>query len=133
MRDFVEGVLRTFEWNGFRFGVLICNDLWATPGWTTIPNPYLPWRLKQLRAQFLLHAINSGRDQSLRPFHESSTELWARVLALPIVQVNAAPADGGPVNAPSGAVSAEGVREVRVPDCGEQYFVCEVEVPAREA
>ena len=63
MRDYVEGALRTFEWHGVRFGALICNDLWATPRWTTIPNPYLPWKLKQMGAQFMLHAINSGRDR----------------------------------------------------------------------
>ena len=27
MHDYVKGVLRTYAWNGFRFGVLICNDL----------------------------------------------------------------------------------------------------------
>jgi predicted amidohydrolase len=129
MQDYVEGALRTFMWNGIRFGVLICNDLWATPRWTTMPNPYLPWKLRQLGARFMLHAIHSGRDQRHRPFHETSTELWARALRVPIVQVNAAPADGGPVNAPSGVVDAEGARYCRVADCGEQYFLCEL-VPA---
>jgi len=133
MLDYVEGVLRVYEWNGFRFGALICNDLWATPGYTTMPNPYLPWRLKQMGAEFLLHAVNSGGDERLRPFHESSTELWARTLRLPIVQVNAARPDGAPVNAASGAVDADGVRYVRPADCGEQYFVCEVAVPATTA
>jgi predicted amidohydrolase len=129
MLDYVEGALRTFEWNGIRFGVLICNDLWATPRYTTIPNPYLPWKLWQMGAQFMLHAINSGRDQRHRRFHESSTELWARALQLPIVQVNATPADGGPVNAPSGALDADGVRSVDVADCGEQYFLCDLAIP----
>jgi predicted amidohydrolase len=131
MRDYVEGALRTFEWHGVRFGALICNDLWATPRWTTIPNPYLPWKLKQMGAQFMLHAITSGRDQRHRAFHESSTELWARALQLPIVQVNAAPADGGPVNAPSGALDADGVRSVEVADCGEQYFLCDLPIAER--
>src|SRR5574340_603442 len=53
MAAYVEGVLRTFDWNGVRFGALICNDLWATPRWTTMPNPYLPWKLKQMGAQFI--------------------------------------------------------------------------------
>lgn len=132
MQDYVEGVLRTYEWSGFRFGVLICNDLWAAPGYTTVPNSYLPWKLKQMGAEFVLHAIHSGGGQRLRPFHESSTELWARALGLPIVQVNAAPTDGEPVNAPSGAVDADGVRYVRAGDCGEQYFICDVAIPARE-
>lgn len=131
MRDYVEGRLRTFAWRGVKFGALICNDLWATPGYTTMPNPYLPWRLRQMGAQFLLHAINSGQDLRARAFHESSTELWARALGMPIVQVNAAQAEGQRVNAPSGLVDAAGNRPVLAPDMGEQYFVCEVE-PAAE-
>ena len=75
MVDYVEGVLKTFEWNGIRFGVLICNDLWATPGYTTTQNPYLAWKLKQMGAQFIVHCINSGTSQKYRPFHESSAEL----------------------------------------------------------
>jgi hypothetical protein len=82
-------------------------------------------------AQMILHAIHSGRDQRHRAFHESSSELWARALSLPIVQVNAAPADGGPVNASSGAIGPDGTRYVCVPDVGEQYFTCEVPIPRR--
>jgi predicted amidohydrolase len=48
MVDYVEGELKTFDWKGYKFGILICNDLWATPGYTTMPNPYLAWKLKQL-------------------------------------------------------------------------------------
>ncbi len=57
MTDYVEGNLKAFDWNGFRFGILICNDLWATPGYTTMPNPYLAWKLKQMGAQFIVHCI----------------------------------------------------------------------------
>lgn len=82
-------------------------------------------------AQMILHAIHSGRDQRHRAFHESSSELWARALSMPIVQVNAAPADGGPVNAPSGAIGPDGHRYLSVPDVGEQYFTCEVPIGHR--
>lgn len=135
MSDYVEGALQTYGWNGFRFGALICNDLWATPNYTTIPNPYLPWKLKQMGAQFILHAVHSGEDLRHQPFHESSTELWARALGLPIVQVNAARPDERPVNAPSGAVNAEGVRFLRADQSGEQYFACDLDVnaPTKEA
>jgi predicted amidohydrolase len=126
MRDYVEGTLRTFDWRGVCFGALICNDLWATPGWTTMPNSYLPWRLHQMGARFLLHAVCSGQDLRHRPFHESSTELWARQLRLPIVQVNAAAPEGGRVNAPSGLVGPDGTRLVVVPDEGQRFFVADV-------
>ena len=77
MIDYVEGELKTFEWNGKTFGILICNDLWATPGYTTMPNPYLPWKLKQMGAKFIVHCINSVSSQKYKSFHESSAELWA--------------------------------------------------------
>ncbi len=128
MQQFAEGTLRTFDWRGLRFGALICNDLWATPGFTTMPNPYLAWRLKQMGAQFILHAINSGRDIRNRPFLESCASMWARAVQLPLVQVNAAPADGEPLNAPSGVIAPDGTRYLSVPDRGEEYFVCQLPV-----
>jgi predicted amidohydrolase len=125
MVDYVEGELRTFEWNGSKFGILICNDLWATPGYTTMPNPYLPWKLKQLGAQFIIHCINSGSDQKYRPFHESSAELWALSLKLPILEVNAVEPDAR-VNAESGLIDATGERSLIVPDSGVQFFTIRI-------
>ncbi len=121
MVDYVEGDLRTFEWKGSRFGILICNDLWATPGYTTMPNPYLAWKLKQMGAQFIIHCINSGSAQKYRPFHESSAELWALSVKLPILEVNAVGPDAK-VNAQSGLIDATGERSRRVPDSGVQFF-----------
>jgi len=125
MVDYMEGELRTFDWNGSRFGILICNDLWATPGYTTIPNPYLAWKLKQMGAQFLVHCINSGSTQRYRPFHESSAELWALSLKLPILEVNAVAPDAR-VNAQSGLIDATGERSNRVPDSGVQFFTVKI-------
>ena len=120
MAEYAEGTLRTFEWEGCRFGILICNDLWATPGYTTMPNPYLPWKLQQMGAQFIVHCINSGTAQQYRPFHESSAELWALSLHIPIMEVNAAQAER--INAQSGLIDAQGRRTLRVPDTGTQFF-----------
>ena len=121
MTDYLEGNLKIFDWNGLRFGILICNDLWATPGYTTMPNPYLPWKLKQMGAQFIVHCINSGTAQKYRPFHESSAELWALSLHIPIVEVNAAQGNET-INARSGLIDANGDRALRVPDAGLQFF-----------
>ena len=120
MTEYAEGTLRTFEWEGCRFGILICNDLWATPGYTTMPNPYLPWKLQQMGAQFIVHCINSGTAQPYRPFHESSAELWALSLHIPIMEVNAAQEER--INAQSGLIDAKGQRILRVPDLGNQFF-----------
>jgi predicted amidohydrolase len=126
MVAYVEGELRTFDWRGHRFGILICNDLWATPGYTTMPNPYLPWKLKQMGAQFIVHCINSGTIQRYRPFHESSAELWALSLELPIVEVNAA-REKEVINAQSGLIDATGKRSLRVPDSGLQFFTVKID------
>jgi predicted amidohydrolase len=132
MTHYVEGRLRTFDWRGIRLGILICNDLWATPGYTTMPNPYLPWKLKQMGAQVILHAIYSGSQQDYRPFHESSVELWARALRIPIVEVNAAVPEGQKVNAASGVVGSAGRRLLSVCDEGEQFFTCQLAIPSAE-
>ncbi len=122
MAEYALSPLRIFEWNGVRFGALICNDMWATPGCTTTPNPFLAWQLKQMGAEVILHAINSGTEQFFRPFHESSVALWARSLGIHIVEANAAGADSAPVNARSGVVDPHGEYIVEVPSVGEHSF-----------
>jgi predicted amidohydrolase len=129
MTDYVEGTLRIFVWEGVRFGVLICNDLWATPGYTVMPNPYLPWKLWQMGAQVIFHAVNSGHHQRNRGFHESSVKLWAHALQIPILEVNALSTLGEPINARSGLVSPDGNYSPPVPDVGEQFFTCEINIP----
>lgn len=128
MVEYAEGVLSTFDWQGLRFGILICNDLWASPGYTTMPNPYLPWKLKQMGAQFIVHCINSGTLQKYRPFHESSAELWALSTKIPILEVNAAQGKEI-INAQSGLIEANGERRLRVPDSGEQFFTIRIQIP----
>jgi len=126
MVDYAEGMLKTFDWNGYRFGILICNDLWATPGYTTMPNPYLPWKLRQMGAQFIVHCINSGTAEKYKSFHESSAELWALSLQIPIIEVNAAQEEER-INAQSGLIDAQGEHILRVPDTGRQFFMFEFE------
>ena len=127
MAEYVEGTLRTFDYNAIRFGVLICNDLWATPGYTTKPNPYLAWKLKQAGAQLIFHAINSGSNQRQRTYHESNVEQWALALKIPILGVNAVQGPDKQVSAPSGLVSPDGKRPFTAHDIGEQFFTCKIE------
>ena len=127
MTAYAEGQLKIFDWKGIKIGTLICNDLWATPGYTTIPNPYLAWKLKQMGAQLIVHCINSGYDQRYRKFHESSAELWALSLHLPILEVNAAQ-EGNIINARSGLIDSQGNRIKPVPDSGDQLFINDIGV-----
>ena len=58
------GDLRTFEFAGIRVGGLICNDLWANPGCTPMPDPHLTQQLARMGARVIFHAVNGGRDGS---------------------------------------------------------------------
>lgn len=126
MMEYVQGSVKTFKVKDVEFGILICNDLWATPGYTTIPNPYLPWKMQESGAEIIFHIINSGTNQKYRKFHESSVELWAMTLQIPIVEINAAHGDK-PINAGSGIINAAGERIEIVDNKGEQIFIYDLE------
>ncbi len=94
-----------FELRDLRFGILICNDFWVTPGFSDGPNPH--WSLKQARAgaQVIFHHINSGSDQRYRAYHESNHFTRAAEARCPVVAVNAfTPPE---VNATSGVVGTD--------------------------
>ena len=122
IKDYVTGTLRTFSWNGICFGALICNDLWATPGFTTTPNPYLAWHLKTMGAQVIFHAVGTaGTPLLFRPYQESNQALWAMMLNIPIVTTNAS--DGTtPSNCRAGVIGPDGERKHTVEEVGEQFF-----------
>ena len=122
MMEYVPGTVKTFSVKGIDIGILICNDLWATPGYTITPNPYLPWKMKEAGAEAIFHIINSGTDMGYKTFHESSVELWAKTLEIPIVEVNAAHGNDE-INAGSGIVSKDGERTKSVINKGEQLFI----------
>jgi len=128
IRDYVAGTLRTFRWNGICFGMLICNDLWATPGFTTTSNPYLAWRLKTMGAQVIFHSVGTaGTPLLFRPYHESNQSLWAMMLKIPIVTTNAS--DGTtPSNCRAGVIGPDGERICVAHDVGEQFFSCKITV-----
>ncbi len=58
----------------------------------------------------------------ITPFILTGSGATVSINVTAIVQVNAAPGDGRPVNARSSAVDAQGTRDVIAGDCGEQYF-----------
>lgn len=126
MAEYRPGKLKTFVWKNIRFGVLICNDMWASPHCTVIPNPYLPLQLKNMGVEIIFHLINSGTDQRCRPFHESNVEIRARSLKLHIVECNAAKENGKAANARSGVVLPDGSRPEIVDPVGEQYFTSDL-------
>jgi predicted amidohydrolase len=90
---------------GIKFGTLICNDLWVTPGYTDGPNPHLTLQQAKAGAQAIFHAVNSGTDVRFRAYHESNLALRAAEAKCPIVVVNAA-SEMGEINCASGVVTA---------------------------
>ncbi|HOZ46212.1 MAG TPA: carbon-nitrogen hydrolase family protein [Candidatus Hydrogenedentes bacterium] len=119
--------LRLFTHHGIRFGCLICNDLWVTPGCGPYPDPRLAYQLGKRGAQIIFHAINSGFDQDFTAFHEANLALRARESKVYIVTANAADPER-PVNAASGVVSPEGKWLVQCPRLGEQKFAIDIEL-----
>jgi len=122
MMEYVQGKVKTFTYNEVDIGILICNDLWATPGYTTTPNPYLPWKMKEAGAKLIFHIINSGTDLSYQTFHEASVDLWAKTLNIPIIEINAAH-DDNEINARSGVINRKGERVKTIVNKGEQLFI----------
>ncbi|MFN8008087.1 MAG: hypothetical protein U0V70_13905 [Terriglobia bacterium] len=108
--------------------MLICNDLWATPGFTTTPNPYLAWQLKTMGAQVIFHSVaTAGTPLFFRPYHESNQSLWARMLQIPIVTTNLN--DGTtPSNCRAGIIAPDGERVCVAHELGEQFFSCTIKV-----
>jgi predicted amidohydrolase len=91
--------------DGLTAGVLICNDLWVTPGFTDGPNPHLTLQQARAGAQVIFHHIHSGSDQRYRAYHESNQFVRAVEAKCAIVAVNAFTAPE--VNATSGVVGTD--------------------------
>ena len=126
--------LRTFELQGITVGGLICNDMWANPGCTPMPDPHLSQKLAGMGAKIIFQAINGGRDGSdwsrevYWPFHETNLRIRARTGKVWIVTAdNCSPTDV-PCSAPSGVLRPNGHWAVKAPDQGEHVVVHTIEL-----
>ncbi len=119
--------LRTFEWRGITCGMLICNDLWVTPGTGPYPDPRLTYQLGQKGARIVFHGINSGASDTHRPFHESNVQLRAMESGLYIATANAADMQKR-INCASGLVSPNGEWATKVDYQGEGRWLAEIVV-----
>jgi predicted amidohydrolase len=120
--------LRTFQFEDLTIGGLICNDLWANPGCTTLPDTHLTQQLSEMGARIIFHAVNGGRDASAWSevnwnFHDSNLRMRARSGKVFIVSAD----NAHPVNlkssAPSGVVDPTGQWICTTEDRGIQHFV----------
>lgn len=124
--------LRTFQIHGVLVGALICNDLWANPGCTPMPDPHLTHQLSLMGVCVIFHAVNGGRNGSdwskevAWRFHEANLRMRAQSGKVWIVTVdNCAPIQI-PCSAPSGVITPHGHWAVQAPNQGESFFVHDI-------
>ena len=114
--------------DGIPVGVLICNDMWVTPGFTDGPDPHLSHQLAKAGARVILHSVNSGSNQNFRGYHEANLKVRSAEAGCPFVVVNAAQSDE--VNCTSGVV--DGFRYiVELPRVGEHIQTVEVKLHSK--
>jgi len=128
IRHYAVRPLRTFDFRGLTIGGLICNDLWANPSCTPMPDPHLTQQLARMGARVIFHAVNGGRDGSAWSdvawqYHESNLRMRARAGRLWIVTVDSCYPLELRCSAPSGVINPDGQWVCRAEPQGVQYFV----------
>ncbi len=118
-----------FSWRkGIRIGGLICNDMWANPACTPMPDTHLSQQLSAMGADVIFHAVNGGRNGSewsklAWHYHESNLRMRARAGSVWIVTADNANPTELPCAAPSGVINRSGEFECRTEPKGEQFFM----------
>ena len=120
--------LKVFRSGGLVFGCLICNDFWATPRYTALPDLNLPVRLARMGARVIFHSIASGFDRAYLDFHTRRLEERAIRGRVWVAGANAVNNPGKPVNAPSGVVDPGGRWRIRAPGRGERLYALKVSI-----
>lgn len=132
--NYATSELRRFSFSGIPIGGLVCNDMWANPAWTPMPDPQLSRQLAEKGARIIFHAVNAGPDDSawaqdvVRPFHETNLRLRAQADKLWIITVDNCGPDNMPCAAPSGVIDPEGNWVCRTEARGERFFVHTIEI-----
>jgi predicted amidohydrolase len=111
---------------GISYGLTICNDFWATPLFTTLPDRNLPLLWARKGAKLLFHSVASGQDSRYLDFHTRRMQDSAVRNQLWVVSANAALDSGHPVNAPSGILGPNGLWKTKVPLTGENLFTGQI-------
>lgn len=123
--------LEVFRFQGVKIAGLICNDMWANPMCTPVPDPHLSHILACMGAKVIFHAVNGGRSDRndadlVHAFHESNQRIRAIADSLYIVTVdNAYPPDK--YNTCTGGVIApDGEYLCKLPTKGEEMFTVDI-------
>jgi predicted amidohydrolase len=133
INHYASAPLRTFDFAGLPIGGLICNDLWANPTCTPMPDPHLSQQLVNLGARVIFHAVNGGRSGGGPAgvdwqYHAANLRLRAAAGKVWIVTVdNCAPLHL-PCSAPGGVLNPDGEWVCRSAPQGEQLFFYDIEL-----
>ena len=124
--------LSVFEFMGITIGGLICNDLWANPACTPMPDTHLTWRLARMGAKVIFQAVNGGRDAGplsqglVKKFHEVHVLMKAHTDGVVICTVdNAFPENIG-VSSIGGIAGRDGKLAHTLPDIGRQVATFDI-------
>lgn len=134
INDFAATELQSFLFEQTPIGGLICNDMWANPACTPMPDPHLSQQLAQAGARIIFHAVNGGRDGSawaqdvIWHFHESNLRLRAESGKVWIVTVDNCSPINMPCAAPSGVLGPDGSWICRTEAKGERFFTHTIEL-----
>ena len=125
INDYAIRPLRTFVIKGIRVGGLICNDMWANPQCTPMPDPHLSQKLSKAGAEIIFLAINGGRDggpwskEVNWPFHEVNMRMRAAAGRVWVVSADNSLPHTVPCSAPSGVLKPNGQWAMQLPKKGE--------------
>jgi len=137
INDYATSPLRTFEIKGIRVGGLICNDMWANPQCTPMPDPHLSQKLSKAGAQVIFLAINGGRDGGAWseevnwPYHEVNMRMRAAAGRVWVVSADNSFPHTVPCSAPSGILKPNGQWAKQASRIGEHVTVHTIELPQK--
>ena len=128
--------LRTFEFLGVTVGGLVCNDLWANPTCTSMPDAHLSQQLAAMGARIIFNPVNGGRGETewrnvIWNYHESNIRMRAKAGKLWIVTVDNCHPTHLRCCVPSGVVDPEGTPVCRTDAYGEQFLAHTIELGTR--
>lgn len=120
--------LQSFQLADYVVGGLICNDLWANPTCTPMPDPHLTHQLAGQGARIIFHAVNGGRSREEWSdvnwqFHSSNLRMRARASRIWIVTADSCEPVDVRCSAPSGVVDPDGNWRCKTKDTGADRFV----------
>lgn len=134
MNEFSSASLVTRTFKGVTTGGLICNDMWANPGYTPSDDVHLSRQLAKMGAKIIFHSVNGGRDGSewsrevIFSYHETNLRMRAAADKIFIASVdNCYPVDMQ-CSSQSGIVGPDGNWICKTVPQGEQFIAHTVKI-----